>query len=318
MKKILISLLFILTIINLIYADTNGIWTETKDIKGGIFGADENPLNYTFNTPVYFLTNICLNRVCKNTWPVSFISPPLCDGDNKALGWDGSSWRCNTISTTSTTTTTTTCSNDCSTNTCSGSSLLTCSNYDSDSCLEYSASQPCTYGCSAGSCNLAPSSPPPWYQTNAGTFYTSNYNTDKTLGIYITVKDDGTITGGADQTWYSYNPTGMDCNYVQVYNNEDVKFTLETASATSPSCPVGDGLIYSRALALSYGLNIHRDAYTLLGNINAAGSFSGTWRDTIGAGASGAVSGSPINSNTLSLSFQDGSGNIITNVYLYK
>lgn len=43
-----------LVFIGVIFADTNGIWHRAEDIQGGIFGDDENPINYTFKVPVYF------------------------------------------------------------------------------------------------------------------------------------------------------------------------------------------------------------------------------------------------------------------------
>lgn len=42
-----------------VYADTNGIWVYSSDIKGGIFGSDEVGFtNYTFINDVYFNANV--------------------------------------------------------------------------------------------------------------------------------------------------------------------------------------------------------------------------------------------------------------------
>ena len=53
------SNIFILLIFffgGIIWADTNGVWIFAKDIRGGIFGADEqvSNMNFTFINPVYF------------------------------------------------------------------------------------------------------------------------------------------------------------------------------------------------------------------------------------------------------------------------
>lgn len=53
-----VSNIFILVILffgGFIWADSNGIWTDAKDIRGGTFGSDEQPdtTNYTFINPVY-------------------------------------------------------------------------------------------------------------------------------------------------------------------------------------------------------------------------------------------------------------------------
>lgn len=60
---LILSLLFLIPI-NFIYADTNGIWQIPEDLKGGIFGADEQPiLNYTFINDVYFNQNIYTSSI---------------------------------------------------------------------------------------------------------------------------------------------------------------------------------------------------------------------------------------------------------------
>ena len=46
------------------YADTNGVFFESEDIVPGIFGEDEIAGNYTFNDPIYFNSQFCLNGVC--------------------------------------------------------------------------------------------------------------------------------------------------------------------------------------------------------------------------------------------------------------
>lgn len=54
MKKLAIISLVFISLISLAFADSNGIWHEAADIKGGTFGSDESPTSYTFNVPVYF------------------------------------------------------------------------------------------------------------------------------------------------------------------------------------------------------------------------------------------------------------------------
>jgi len=49
-----ILILFVLFFGGFIWADTNGVWHRAEDVQGGVFGSDENALNYTFNNDVYF------------------------------------------------------------------------------------------------------------------------------------------------------------------------------------------------------------------------------------------------------------------------
>ena len=58
---LMLSILFLISIVN---ADTNGAWYFPRDIKGGSFGSDEQPIpNYTFNSNVYFNKNMNVGRV---------------------------------------------------------------------------------------------------------------------------------------------------------------------------------------------------------------------------------------------------------------
>lgn len=45
-----------------IFADTNGIWIDAEDIKGGIFGSDEGNPQYLFTNDVNFSTTIRVNK----------------------------------------------------------------------------------------------------------------------------------------------------------------------------------------------------------------------------------------------------------------
>lgn len=101
-----------MSVLSLSYADTNGIWHNPSDIRGGVFGENEQVLgmDFTFMNQVFFLEDIngsrisvdeiCLLGVCHtNLLSSSTVSsyapplPPVCTGD-KALQWDGSSWSC--------------------------------------------------------------------------------------------------------------------------------------------------------------------------------------------------------------------------------
>lgn len=65
----LISNLFLLFMIifgTLIWADTNGVWHETKDIRGGVFGSDEQDVSavfgFSFINKVIFSSEVYLNN----------------------------------------------------------------------------------------------------------------------------------------------------------------------------------------------------------------------------------------------------------------
>ena len=53
------------------------------------------------------------------------------------------------------------CSNDCSAGAsqCAGAGYKVCGNFDADSCLEWSGTTTCTYGCTNGNCNSPPQPP---------------------------------------------------------------------------------------------------------------------------------------------------------------
>lgn len=119
-------LCFLLVSMHLVYADTNGIWHNVEDIRGGVFGLNEQDIvsNFTFINPVYFLGKLlgknsiyyinlsgksklnsvesdmfCLGANCIDNWSnvggeASLSAPPVCNGDN-ALQWDGNDWLCN-------------------------------------------------------------------------------------------------------------------------------------------------------------------------------------------------------------------------------
>ena len=57
-------LLLLLLLIPATYADTNGVWYYPRDIIGGIFGSDEQPIsNYTFIDEVYYNTTIYTGKI---------------------------------------------------------------------------------------------------------------------------------------------------------------------------------------------------------------------------------------------------------------
>lgn len=62
MKKdfFIIFILLIALFIPTIFADINGVWHFAQDVRGGIFGSDEQAItsSYTFINPVYFEKNI--------------------------------------------------------------------------------------------------------------------------------------------------------------------------------------------------------------------------------------------------------------------
>ncbi|MCA9460236.1 MAG: hypothetical protein KC550_06835 [Nanoarchaeota archaeon] len=166
MKKILLLIIISLISFSPIYAESNGIWNLAEDIRGGIFALDEqlSTFNFTFINPVYFLTNIeifgnvksdslntteiCINNDCKSAWPPAstLTPPPICNGNN-ALQWNGVTWSCKDF--------VPACANECAFNgqkQCSGASVLTCGNFDADSCLEWDGGSFCANGCAAGTC----------------------------------------------------------------------------------------------------------------------------------------------------------------------
>ncbi|MDA3855595.1 MAG: hypothetical protein PF569_05015 [Candidatus Woesearchaeota archaeon] len=52
MKKFLLSIILILSLTSLVFADTNGIWNYASDVRPGVFGSDEYAGNYSFNSSV--------------------------------------------------------------------------------------------------------------------------------------------------------------------------------------------------------------------------------------------------------------------------
>jgi len=45
-----------------VWADTNGVWHRAEDVKGGIFGSDEQPItNFGFQNPVWFSDDLTTN-----------------------------------------------------------------------------------------------------------------------------------------------------------------------------------------------------------------------------------------------------------------
>ncbi|MCA9497279.1 MAG: collagen-like protein, partial [Nanoarchaeota archaeon] len=61
-----IFILLILVFGGIIWADSNGVWNRAEDIRGGIFGGDEqlNTVNYTFINPVYFNESVNAKEYC--------------------------------------------------------------------------------------------------------------------------------------------------------------------------------------------------------------------------------------------------------------
>ena len=69
MKDLIKILIFILIVLSPIYADSNGIWTYSEDIRAGIFGADENLDSldfYGFNNIVYFNVGLVASNIDVN------------------------------------------------------------------------------------------------------------------------------------------------------------------------------------------------------------------------------------------------------------
>ena len=53
----------IFSLLQFVNADTNGVWNYATDLRGGIFGNDEQPItNYTFVNKVYFNDNTYFNK----------------------------------------------------------------------------------------------------------------------------------------------------------------------------------------------------------------------------------------------------------------
>lgn len=71
MKKIIklvasvFTILLVLTLGVFVWAESNGIWHDAKDVRGGIFGEDEPGYNqnYTFANPVDFQDEITANTI---------------------------------------------------------------------------------------------------------------------------------------------------------------------------------------------------------------------------------------------------------------
>jgi hypothetical protein len=73
-----------------------------------------------------------------------------------------------------------TCTNECNTagaKSCSGTSLLTCGNFDTDSCLELNSTN-CMYGCENGACrgNISVVSTPSGAHVNISSYVSASYN----------------------------------------------------------------------------------------------------------------------------------------------
>lgn len=154
----------------------------------------------------------------------------------------------------------------------------------------------------------------PWYVDNAGTYTSSNYYTDKKLGILIQVNSDGTITGNADQTWYRYS-NGVDvCNYVEVDNLNRVLYSYERATS-SPNCNEDGTTWFTKNQALGItGVTFNEDFFTIIPTtMNSDGSFTGTWS---GMGQSDVLGGRGY-SGYLSLYYVDSNG-VRKSATLYK
>ena len=64
LKKLSLVFFLILILFSVVYADTNGIWHHSTDIRGGIFGSDEQPItNYSFVNNVYFTKTIYTSKI---------------------------------------------------------------------------------------------------------------------------------------------------------------------------------------------------------------------------------------------------------------
>ena len=64
MKKLFLVLLLSISIVSYAFADSNGIWIDASDIRGGTFGSDEpSATSYQFNVPVTFTQNLIYKGV---------------------------------------------------------------------------------------------------------------------------------------------------------------------------------------------------------------------------------------------------------------
>lgn len=73
MKKILLLFLLLIFGIFLVNADSNGIWHNAEDVRGGVFGSDEIVTNYTFQNDIYFEERIfAINFFAINNDGISF------------------------------------------------------------------------------------------------------------------------------------------------------------------------------------------------------------------------------------------------------
>lgn len=54
----------------LIYADSNGVWTSSSDVRGGVFGSDEQDVTsfYSFVNPVNINSNLTINGYTKSQY----------------------------------------------------------------------------------------------------------------------------------------------------------------------------------------------------------------------------------------------------------
>jgi hypothetical protein len=54
----ILGLVFIL--LGIVFAESNGIWNRAEDIRGGIFGDDEDPSDFSFVNPVEFNESVII------------------------------------------------------------------------------------------------------------------------------------------------------------------------------------------------------------------------------------------------------------------
>lgn len=64
-------LILSLFIFGVVWADSNGIVYDSKDIRGGVFGSDEQPItSFGFINPVYINSNLTVNGYIETYYPI--------------------------------------------------------------------------------------------------------------------------------------------------------------------------------------------------------------------------------------------------------
>lgn len=67
-----ILILFLVIAGGFVWADTNGIWLRAEDVRPGVFGADEMPGDFTFDSKIILNEQLCLEgnseENCHSNW----------------------------------------------------------------------------------------------------------------------------------------------------------------------------------------------------------------------------------------------------------